>query len=50
METYSAVSSFAQTWGMIYFVVGFLVVLAYALRPKSQKKFDDAANIPLRED
>ncbi len=50
METYAAVSSFAQTWGMIYFVVGSLVVLVYALRPMSRTYFDDAAHIPLRED
>ena len=41
---------FAQTWGLIYFVVIFVVVLAYALWPSRQKQFDEAARIPLRED
>lgn len=49
-ETYSAVAAFAQTWGLLYFVIMFAVVLAYALWPKNRKRFDDAANIPLRED
>ena len=50
--TYQAVAEFAQTWGLAYFVLVFLLVLAYALWPsrKKKKKFDDAARIPLRED
>ena len=50
MEIYTAVASFAQTWGLIYFVCGFVIVLIYALRPSARPKFDEAANIPLRED
>ncbi|CTQ60698.1 MAG: cbb3-type cytochrome c oxidase subunit 3 [Roseibium album] len=49
-ETYNAFASFAQTWGLVYFVVLFGIVLAYALWPKNAKKFDDAAQIPFRED
>ncbi|POF32127.1 cbb3-type cytochrome c oxidase subunit 3 [Roseibium marinum] len=49
-ETYTAVAAFAQTWGLIYFMILFGVVLAYALWPKNRKKFDDAAKIPFRED
>ncbi|MAA98122.1 MAG: CcoQ/FixQ family Cbb3-type cytochrome c oxidase assembly chaperone [Stappia sp.] len=49
-EGYTTVASFAQTWGLIYFVVLFLGVLFYALRPKNRRRFEDAANIPLRED
>jgi cytochrome c oxidase cbb3-type subunit 4 len=50
--TYRAFAEFAQTWGLAYFFIIFLVVLAYALWPsrKMQKKFDDAARVPLRED
>lgn len=50
--TYKAAAEFAQTWGMIYFIVIFMAVLVYALWPsrKAQKRFDDAANIPLKED
>ncbi|QDG78784.1 cbb3-type cytochrome c oxidase subunit 3 [Labrenzia sp. PHM005] len=49
-ETYSAFASFAQTWGLLYFMILFGFVLAYALWPKNSKKFDDAAQIPFRED
>ncbi len=50
--TYKAVAEFAQFWGLIYFVAIFAVVLLYALWPsrKAQKQFDDAANIPFKED
>jgi cytochrome c oxidase cbb3-type subunit IV len=50
--TYQAVAEFAQRWGLIYFVAIFAVVLAYALWPtrKAQQQFDDAANIPFKED
>jgi cytochrome c oxidase cbb3-type subunit 4 len=47
---YQALAEFAQTWGLVYFVAVFCVVLVYALWPSRKKKFDDAARIPLRED
>ncbi|MHC5654375.1 cbb3-type cytochrome c oxidase subunit 3 [Stappia sp.] len=49
-EGYETVASFAQTWGLVYFVVLFAAVLFYALRPKNRRRFDEAAQIPLRED
>ncbi|MXN65893.1 CcoQ/FixQ family Cbb3-type cytochrome c oxidase assembly chaperone [Stappia sp. GBMRC 2046] len=49
-ESYTTMASFAQTWGLVYFVIIFLCVLAYALWPKNRKRFDEAAHIPLRED
>jgi cytochrome c oxidase cbb3-type subunit IV len=49
-STYRALAEFAQTWGLAYFVTVFLIVLAYALWPSQQRKFDEAARIPLRED
>jgi cytochrome c oxidase cbb3-type subunit IV len=48
--TYQAVAEFAQTWGLVYFVVIFAAVLVYALRPSRKAQFDHAARIPLRED
>jgi cytochrome c oxidase cbb3-type subunit 4 len=50
METYEALSRFAQTWGLIYFIFLFLGVLAYTLWPRNVRRFDEAAKIPLRED
>ena len=47
---YQTLAEFAQTWGLVYFVAVFLVVLAYALWPSRQHQFDEAARIPLRED
>ena len=48
--TYRAVAEFAQTWGLAYFVLMFLLVLAYALWPSRKQQFEQAANIPLQED
>ena len=47
---YQTLAEFAQTWGLLYFVAVFLVVLAYALWPSRQGQFDEAARTPLRED
>ena len=46
---YEILSSFAQTWGLLLFVVLFLGALIYALWPKNQARFDNAANAPLTE-
>lgn len=47
---YATIASFAQTWGLVYMVALFVGVLVYAFRPGAKKKFDDAAQMPLRED
>ncbi|HEY7459433.1 MAG TPA: cbb3-type cytochrome c oxidase subunit 3 [Xanthobacteraceae bacterium] len=49
-DTYLALASFAQTWGLVYFVAVFLAVLVYALNPRRQRQFDEAARLPLKED
>jgi len=49
-DTYMALAGFAQTWGLIYFVSVFLMVLVYALWPSRREQFDEAARMPLRED
>ena len=51
-ETYHQLAAFAQTWGLLLFVFGFLLIAIYAFWPskKRQKEFEDAANIPLKED
>ena len=43
-------AEFAQSWGLVYFVVVFLAVLAYALWPSRKAQFDEAARLPLSED
>lgn len=47
---YETLASIAQTWGLAYFVVIFLIVLAYALWPGNRQRFEDAARMPLDED
>ena len=51
-ETDHQLAGFAKTWGLVLFVIAFLLVIAYAFWPgKARKKeMDDAANIPLKED
>lgn len=49
-ETYLTLAGFAQTWGLIYFVAVFLLVVAYALSPSRRGKFEEAARMPLKED
>ncbi|MAN78935.1 MAG: CcoQ/FixQ family Cbb3-type cytochrome c oxidase assembly chaperone [Rhodospirillaceae bacterium] len=47
---FEQVAMFAQTWGLVYLTVMFAGVLIYALRPGARKKFQDAAQIPFKED
>lgn len=48
--TYRVLAEFAQTWGLLYFIVVFLAVVAYAFWPSRKKSFEEAGRIPLRED
>jgi cytochrome c oxidase cbb3-type subunit 4 len=41
---------FAQTGGLVIFIVGFALVLLYALSPKRTGEFAKAARAPLDED
>ncbi len=47
---YENVASFAATYGLVYFIILFAVVVAYALWPGNKSKFDQAARLPLKED
>ncbi len=47
---YETLASFAQTWGLVIFVVAFLLVLFYALNPRNKARFDEARNIPFKEE
>ncbi len=46
---YAFLASFAQTWGMLLFVALFSGALIYALWPRNQTRFDEAARLPLSE-
>ena len=47
---YEQIAHFASTYGLIYFILLFAGVLAYAFWPKNKEKFDRAAQLPLEED
>ena len=47
--TYGFWSSFAQTWGMVYFIAIFVAALAYALWPSKKADFSRAARLPVAE-
>jgi len=49
-QAYRSLAEFAQTWGLAYFVAVFLIAVAYALWPSNRAKFNEAAQMPLRED
>ena len=50
METYNTLAHFAQTWGLLYFMLLFCGIVAYALWPSNAKRFNEAARLPLDED
>lgn len=47
---YEQIAHFASTYGLIYFIILFAGVLAYAFWPKNKEKFEKAARRPLEED
>jgi cytochrome c oxidase cbb3-type subunit 4 len=49
-DTYEAAANFTEKWGLIYFFVTFVVIVALALRPSLKSRYDRAAHLPLRED
>lgn len=48
--TYEEVASISGTVGLIFFMLMFAVVLAYAFWPRNKEKFDRAARAPLDEE
>ncbi|MEO1014408.1 MAG: cbb3-type cytochrome c oxidase subunit 3 [Pseudomonadota bacterium] len=47
---YETLSSFAQTGGLLLFVAAFIMVLIYTFSPENRKGFDEAEQIPLRDE
>lgn len=50
METYTAMRSFADSWGLLFLALFFVGVVIFAFRPGSRKKAEEAAKIPLKDD
>ena len=48
--TFDQVQDFVHSWGLVYFTVMFVIVLVYAYWPRNKARFDEAANIPLKEE
>jgi len=47
--TYAEMAHVAETWGLLYLVGLFAVVLVYVFWPRNREKFRSAAQIPLRD-
>lgn len=47
---YETARVFAATWGLVGLFAMFIGATVYALWPRNRDKFNDAANIPLKED
>ena len=47
---YQTMRTFADSWGLLYLVLVFIVVVLWAFRPGSKSANTDAANIPFKED
>jgi cytochrome c oxidase cbb3-type subunit 4 len=47
---YEDVLTFAQSWGAVYFTLMFVIAFAYAWWPANRPRFDQAAQIPLKDE
>jgi cytochrome c oxidase cbb3-type subunit IV len=50
VTTYESWRAFAAAWGLIFFGLIFLGVVAYVFWPSRRKQFEQDALIPFRED
>jgi len=50
MEVYSAMRTFADSWGLLGMVVFFVGAVLWTLRPGSARGAREAAHIPLEDD
>lgn len=47
---HATLAAFAQSWGLVYFLMMFAAACLYAFWPRNKAKFDRAARLPLQED
>ena len=47
---YEAFRQFADSWGLLYLTVVFLLVVAFVFRPGSKKTYDKLSQLPLKDD
>lgn len=47
---YETLRQSADSWGLVYLFILFVLVVLYQLRPGAKRTGDEAARIPLKED
>lgn len=47
---YETFRQFADSWGLLYLTVVFLLVVAFVFRPGSKKMYDELSQLPLKDD
>ncbi|MEM9107822.1 MAG: cbb3-type cytochrome c oxidase subunit 3 [Pseudomonadota bacterium] len=47
---YQTLRTFADSWGLLFMVIVFVIVVIYTFRPGSKKEADEIAQIPLKDD
>jgi len=50
METYSALRSFADVWGMLAMLLLFIGIVVWVFRPGSRRAYDDTARSIFRNE
>jgi cytochrome c oxidase cbb3-type subunit 4 len=50
MSTYDFMRHFADTWGLVFLAAFFVGVVFFVFRPGSRKQYDDAAQIPFKDE
>jgi cytochrome c oxidase cbb3-type subunit 4 len=46
---YHTLRQVADSWGLLFMFITFLIVVVMALRPSAKKAHEDAASIPFKE-
>ncbi len=47
---YHSMRAFADSWGLVYMMAVFVLVVVWVFRPGGRKASDEAARIPFKED
>lgn len=47
---YQALRTFADSWGLLYMFIIFVVILVWTFRPGTKRLSEDAAQIPFKKD
>ncbi|GJM02955.1 MAG: cbb3-type cytochrome C oxidase subunit 3 [Rhodomicrobium sp.] len=50
MDLYTELRQFADSWGLLYMMLIFIVVLFFVFRPGSKSYYEHQARIPLDEE